>query len=52
MGLDALVAAFWNSAIPTTRNGTAGSADGTVADAYEEMLERGAAQEGEGEPSP
>jgi len=31
---------------------TAGSADGAVADAYEEMLERGAAQEGEGEPSP
>lgn len=29
---------------------TADSADGDVAEAYEEMLERGAAQEGEGKP--
>jgi hypothetical protein len=29
---------------------TAGSADGEVGDRYEEMLERGAAQEGEGQP--
>ena len=31
---------------------TATSADGEVADAYEEMLERGAAQKGEGTPEP
>ncbi|MEQ1786464.1 MAG: hypothetical protein ABL966_05380 [Acidimicrobiales bacterium] len=29
---------------------TADSADGDVAEAYEDMLERGAAQEGEGKP--
>jgi hypothetical protein len=31
---------------------SASSADGEVAEHYEEMLERGAAQEGEGRPSP